>query len=312
MPFGPPGAAGPCPDKWRGRCLQSCFPANASAVPMVGAAVDPSIPRLPDRPARVAGARSRTEEPAPRMISPPKDFSSTFAIFLDFDGTLVDLAPRPDAVQVSDTLRTLVAALSEAAGGALAIITGREIAVIDAFLSPLILPVAGLHGAERRAPDGTVDRLTPDRAALDTMRDQLADFANRHQGVLLEDKGLCLALHTRARPELMPAALSAVTVAMTPFAAAFELQPGKQVMEVRPRGVDKGAAIAAFLADAPFRGRRPIFVGDDRTDEPGFAVAEAAGGFGIKIGPGETAARYRLGSVNALHGWLATSFEVMA
>lgn len=246
------------------------------------------------------------------MTSPLSDFSRTFAIFLDFDGTLVDIAPRPDAVQVSDTLRTLVGALATAADGALAIITGREIAVIDAFLSPLTLPVAGLHGAERRAADGQVDRLTPDRAALDTMREALAGFAGRHQGVLLEDKGLCLALHTRARPELLTAAECAVAVAAAPFAAGFEIQPGKQVVEIRPRGVDKGAAMAAFLADAPFAGRRPIFVGDDLTDEPGFAAAEAAGGFGIKIGPGETGARYRLGSVSALHGWLANSFEVMA
>ncbi len=246
------------------------------------------------------------------MTSPPADFSSTFAIFLDFDGTLVDLAPRPDAVQVSDTLRTLVASLSEAADGALAIVTGREIAVIDAFLSPLTLPVAGLHGAERRGSDGRIDRLAPDRPALDTMRARLADFASQHQGVLLEDKGLCLALHTRARPELMPAAETAATVAAAPFSDRYEILIGKQVAEIRPRGVDKGTAIAAFLADAPFCGRRPIFVGDDRTDEPGFAAAEAAGGFGIKIGPGETGARYRLGTVSALHGWLASSFEVLA
>lgn len=246
------------------------------------------------------------------MPSAPVDFSKTFAIFLDFDGTLVDLAPRPDAVQVSDTLRTLVASLSEAAGGALAIVTGREIAVIDTFLSPLTLPVAGLHGAERRGSDGRLARLSPDRPALDTMRERLADFASQHQGVLLEDKGLCLALHTRARPELMPATESVVATALAPFSDRFEILLGKQVAEIRPRGIDKGGAIAAFLAEPPFRGRRPIFVGDDRTDEPGFAAAEAAGGFGIKIGPGETGARYRLGSVNALHGWLASSFEVLA
>lgn len=252
------------------------------------------------------------KEPAPRMISPPDDFSRTFAIFLDFDGTLVDLAPRPDAVQVSDTLRTLVASLSQAADGALAIVTGREIAVIDAFLSPLTLPVAGLHGAERRSPDGRIDRLTPDRPALDTMRAALDGFASRHQGVLLEDKGLCLALHTRSRPELLTAAEAAVATAAAPYLDRYDIQLGKQVVEVRPRGIDKGAAIAAFLAAPPFCGRRPIFVGDDRTDEPGFAAAEAAGGFGIKIGPGDTCARYRLASVSALHGWLATSFEVLA
>lgn len=246
------------------------------------------------------------------MPSPPVDFPSTFAIFLDFDGTLVDLAPRPDAVQVSPTLRTLVASLSEAAGGALAIITGREITVIDAFLSPLTLPVAGLHGAERRGSDGRIDRLAPDRPALDTMRVPLAAFASQHQGVFLEDKGMCLALHTRPRPELMPAAEAVAATAVAAFTDGFEILLGKQVVEIRPRGIDKGMALDAFLADAPFRGRRPIFVGDDRTDEPGFAAAEAAGGFGIKIGPGETGARYRLGSVNALHGWLAASFEVLA
>ncbi len=231
--------------------------------------------------------------------------ASHTAFFLDFDGTLVDLAPTPDAVVVPDALRHLLATLRDAADGALAIVSGRSIESIDALLAPLVLPVAGLHGAEWRDAQGTHVRQFAADARLQQMQAVLEEAVRDHPGMLLETKLVSLALHFRNVPERAAQALDAVQRAVAPFADAFVLQPGKMVFEIKPAGVDKGRAIAALLADAPFAGRTPCFAGDDLTDEAGFTAVNALGGLSIKVGEGDTAARIRVPSVAHMLAWLA-------
>lgn len=250
--------------------------------------------------------------PTDDMHAAPADDSSRAALvarhtafFLDFDGTLVDLAPTPDAVLVPDALKHLLATLRDAADGALAIVSGRSIESIDALLAPLVLPVAGLHGAEWRDAQGACVRQFDADARLPQMQAVLEAAVRAHPGMLLETKQISLALHYRNAPEREAQALEAVQRAIAPFADAFVLQPGKMVFEIKPAGVDKGRAIESLLAGTPFAGRTPCFAGDDLTDEAGFAVVNARGGLSIKIGEGNTVAHTRLPSVAHLLAWLA-------
>lgn len=229
----------------------------------------------------------------------------TAALFLDFDGTLVDLAIRPEAVSVDrhtlDTLRRL----ADCADGAVAIVTGRDIETIDGYIAPLRLPVAGAHGHVRRAAGGRLHDTPVDQQALDAMADALGRFAAGRPGLLVERKSKSVALHYRLAPALGPACRAAVEAALK-TAPGFALLDGKRVYEIRSPLADKGHAIAAFMAEAPFAGRRPVFAGDDATDEEGFELVNRQGGFSIKIGPGASAASYRLESPSDLRAWLVT------
>jgi trehalose 6-phosphate phosphatase len=205
------------------------------------------------------------------------------ALLLDLDGTLLDLAPTPDAVVVPpgllDTLRKLRAWL----GGGLAIITGRPIETVDALLGDAPYAVAGEHGgAVRHAPDEPVWR--PDLPAPPPAWLEAAErLAAAHPGVLLERKARGFALHYRAAPEAGPILHAALT-ALLGGSAAFELLPAHMLWEVRPRGVDKGVAVRTLMARAPFSGRSPVFIGDDVTDEDGIRAARAMGGAGYLVG----------------------------
>jgi trehalose 6-phosphate phosphatase len=223
---------------------------------------------------------------------------------LDVDGTLLEIAPEPGAVQVPARLRRILAQLQSATGGALALVSGRSLDRIDRLFAPLRLRAAGLHGLERRNLGLKVERATPDPAALERARFRLARFAAAHDGVLLEDKKLTLALHYRKAPELADAAAAAAEAAVAESAGALVLLHGKMVCELKPPGVDKGRAIAAFLDEPPFAGRVPVFAGDDVTDEAGFVTINQQGGISIRIGGPPTAAAYRLPNVRALHAWL--------
>lgn len=227
------------------------------------------------------------------------------AFFLDFDGTLVELAATPDAVIIPDALKHLLAVLQDISGGALAIISGRSIAGIDAMLTPLILPVAGLHGAEWRDAAGTVVRQFDADERIERMSEVLAEVVAAHPGMLLEAKGVSVALHYRAVPDKEALARAAAESAVAMFGDAFVLQPGKMVFEIKPAGVNKGRAIETLLARAPFAGRTPCFAGDDLTDEAGFAAVNALGGMSIKVGAGDTAATYRVDAVRDVLAWLA-------
>jgi trehalose 6-phosphate phosphatase len=227
------------------------------------------------------------------------------AFFLDFDGTLIELAATPDAVVVPDSLKHLLAALADLSGGAVAIVSGRSIDSIDALLAPLVLPVAGLHGAEWRDAQGAVERNFVDDPRLARMAVKLTDLVAANPGMLLETKAASLALHYRNAADKEGVARAAIEQLVSEHADAYVLQTGKMVFEIKPAGVDKGRAIAALLSTPPFTGRTPCFAGDDVTDEAGFAAVNALGGLSIKVGEGATSAMSRLESVSRLHAWLA-------
>lgn len=234
------------------------------------------------------------------------------AFFFDFDGTLVELAPTPDGVLVRDDMLALLGELRRLTHGAVAIVSGRGIESIDAFLGMPDLPVAGLHGAERRDANGDTQRVGFNDQRLLHMEQVLAEVVRTHPGMLLEIKGAALALHYRNAPEHEPVAREATTRLAGEFAQAYVLQPGKMVYEIKPKDVDKGRALRAFLDEPPFAGRSPVFAGDDLTDEKGFAVVNAQRGLSIKVGGGDTIAKTRVDSVDALLGWLAALVAAMS
>ena len=239
-------------------------------------------------------------------LDPPPDISS-LALFIDVDGTLLEIAPTPLAVRVDPELTELLRGLLLGTGGALALVSGRSIAELDALFRPLVLCSAGLHGFERRNASGLYEsRRLPAAAALDKVRRALLELANQHPGLHVEDKRFALALHYRRVPHLE----SMVVRAMTDIAAGvrpeFELQLGKMVAELRPAGSTKAVAVSEFMAEPPFQGRFPIYIGDDLTDESAFEWVNGAGGRSIAVNVSSaTAARERLPSVTAVRAWLA-------
>ena len=229
-----------------------------------------------------------------------------WSLFLDFDGTLAELAETPDGVRVAPDLPATLEALHRAFGGALAVVSGRSIAQLDDFLAPARLPAAGMHGLERRSAKGACGPGDKFARALDPLRATLAPMVEDDPRLVLEDKGPSIVLHYRRAPEreeecrrVMARLLEGV-----PGLARFRVVRGKRMVEAVPSGCDKGAAIRDFMREAPFAGRRPVFAGDDLTDEDGFdAVAELAG-VGIKVGEGKTRAPCRAASVGELIAWL--------
>ena len=219
------------------------------------------------------------------------------ALFLDFDGTVVDIAPQPHAVEVPEPLISILQDLHDYLDGAVAIISGRPIEQIDEFLTPLKLAVAGVHGAERRGADGRLHLLHTH--PLDPVEAAARALAARHPGVLVECKRGSIAVHYRQAPELEEECVQAMqdAVAASP---GVTLLRGKMVVEAKPGGASKGRAIEDFLAEPPFAGRTPVFIGDDVTDEVGFSTVQRLGGLGIKVGEGSTAAWRRLADPPAL------------
>jgi trehalose 6-phosphate phosphatase len=219
------------------------------------------------------------------------------ALFLDFDGTMVDIAPQPHAVHVPQPLIEVLQDLHSYLQGAIAVISGRPIAQIDAFLEPLQFAVAGVHGAERRGADGRVHLL--DTHPLDHVQEAACALAAEHPGLLVENKRGSLALHYRMAPELEALCIEAMQRAVDE-SPGITLLRGKMVVEAKPGGASKGRAIEDFLAERPFAGRTPVFIGDDVTDEVGFSTVQRLGGLGIKIGEGATAAWRRVPDPTAL------------
>ena len=244
------------------------------------------------------------ENGSPPLLPP------SVALYLDFDGTLADLAARPDAVRVEPSLVALLEDLRRHLDGALAIVSGRPLREIDAFLQPVMLPGAGLHGAELRFADGcqvgVPEVAQGAAAAVQALR---ARFGTDPR-LLIEDKGPAVALHFRGAPERAEECLQAAReLAGT---GPLELVTGKKVVELRPSGIDKGLAVCMLSASPPFRGRLPVYVGDDLTDEDGFAAAAALSGFGVKVGEGGTLAQYRCRDVAQVHVWLRGSIQQFA
>jgi trehalose 6-phosphate phosphatase len=220
---------------------------------------------------------------------------TAFALYLDFDGTLVEIAPKPDQVRVDPALAPALEKLRTRLGGALAIVTGRPIRVIDDFLVPARFDVAGLHGVERRV-DGVVSGgSAEDHPALRAQVPALHAAVTDLEHVLIEDKGASVAVHWRlATPSDAAAAEEAVKAAAVALGSAYRLQLGKAVGEIVPASATKGHAIRALAENPPYAGRRAIFLGDDLTDEKAFAVINETGGVSVRIGGAETIASRRL------------------
>lgn len=222
-----------------------------------------------------------------------------YALFLDIDGTLIDLAETPEGITVPPNLSQTLLAVSDRMGGALALVTGRRIAWADETFAHAF-PIAGLHGFERRRADGNILAVDVPEG-LDLARARLSPFKDQ-PGILVEDKGSAIGLHYRGDPARQSEVQAVMTALHADMGTAWELQHGKFVLELRPTGATKGAAVDAFLTESPFAGRRPIAIGDDVTDETMFPVADAAGGLSIRIGdPAQpTAAQAHLPSPSAL------------
>jgi trehalose 6-phosphate phosphatase len=206
------------------------------------------------------------------------------ALFLDIDGTLIDIALTPDSVVVPTDLPPLLAALGARAGGALALLTGRDLVTVDRLFAPFQLPVGAVHGAMVRDTAGKIVA-DPPHPDLPLVQRRLEAYAATHPALLVEEKGTAVAIHFRLAPELAPAAEAVVRAALAEAGPGLTVQPGKMVFEVRPAVADKGTALAAFMRDRVFQGRRPIAIGDDLTDESMFRAAVAAGGLAYRVGP---------------------------
>lgn len=233
--------------------------------------------------------------------------SANTAFFIDFDGTLVDIAPRPELVEVEPGIIPLLGALDAQFGHAVALVTGRSLNVVDGFLAPLKLAAAAEHGSIRRDAAGRVHEDVRAIHAIELAAERLSPLVEANPGLLLERKQASVALHFRQRPELAETCKEAVADAVADVDDLLVL-PGKMIFELRPHGIDKGVAVSRFLEEAPFKGRVPVYMGDDVTDEHGFAVVNDRGGISIKIDDGDTLAQYRTDRAG-LFAWLSDLAE---
>ncbi len=236
--------------------------------------------------------------------------AGAYGFFFDFDGTLTEIAETPGAVVVEERARQALEILLEAASGAVAIVTGREIDAIDRFLAPLKLPAAGVHGYERRNGGTTVSAPGAEESAARSVEKVLSSFVSHNPGLLLEKKRGAFALHYRLRPETESLCLSLVED-LSGRLSDVVLTRGKMVVEMRLHTATKGTAIQDFMKEPPFVGRLPFFAGDDVTDEDAFAAVNALGGISIKVGPGETAAQARACNVDEFLTWLLLTAQTL-
>ncbi|WP_242146892.1 trehalose-phosphatase [Sphingomonas sp. BAUL-RG-20F-R05-02] len=237
------------------------------------------------------------------LPTPPRDLLDSASLLLDFDGTLVDLADRPDDVTVDAALAELLTALARQMGGRIAIISGRSIAQLDTLLGPVaqMIALSGSHGCEHRWHGISAHPVRPD-SLLDVAAEMRAASAGQ-AGVIIEEKSFGVALHFRLAPEFETRAL----LLAERLGAEHELavQHGKMMVELRVAGSDKGIAVARLMKRPEMQGTTPLFIGDDVTDESAFVAARAAGGHGILVGPPRaTAADYGLPDPAAVRAWL--------
>jgi trehalose 6-phosphate phosphatase len=248
----------------------------------------------------ITGADIAADLPAP----PETGADTGWALFLDVDGTLLDIARRPDDVRVEPRLHDDLARLHAHLGGALALLSGRTLSQLDALFDWKQRGAAGLHGAELRMPDGD-ERITGDAEAFTRVRLRATALVAEARGVILEDKRLALALHYRHAPAAQDSAARIAQILLREAGGHYALQRGDHVFELKPAGVDKGRALAALMQEAPFRGRTPWMLGDDLTDEHAFRHVNANGGVSVVVGPRRpTEARHALDDPAAVRAWL--------
>jgi trehalose 6-phosphate phosphatase len=257
----------------------------------------PLLPVTPSVPAPKKHAQTPSEARLPEL-------PANVAFFLDVDGTLLELAEKPDAVRVEPSTLELIRGLNIAARGAVALVSGRSIRDLDRLFAPLVLAAAGQHGMERRDAEGHSHRHAFPSEPLREAAAHLAAFASAHQGLVLEDKGASLALHYRLAPMLEERVREAIEREASALGSNFEIQRGIKVLELKPTGRDKGTAVAEFMREAPFAGRVPVFIGDDLTDEFGFGVVNGLGGISVKVGPAATQAHWRIAHSEGVRRWL--------
>jgi trehalose 6-phosphate phosphatase len=251
---------------------------------------------------RFGAAAAKRQAMADPLRPPSPGLLDGAALFLDFDGTLVELAESPDAIRVPEGLRPLLQRLSERLDGRVALVSGRAIEDLDRHLGPSGIAVSGSHGLELRFADGSeVAPAVP--AGLDAAQAELAAFVAADPRLLVEEKPASVALHFRRAPER--AGEAEALAAVLAERSGLAVQPGKMVVELRPHGADKGDALRRLMREPPFAGARPLFMGDDLTDEHAFRAAAELGGGGILVGAArDTAASWRLEDVAAAAVWL--------
>ena len=235
--------------------------------------------------------------------APPRLSPGELSLFLDFDGTLVPIAERPDAVSVARQTIELVERLQALTGGAVAVVSGRPVETLERFLAPADLALSGSHGLELKLPGRPTARRPVDAAGLAEAVARLKRFAGGDNRLLIEEKPASVALHYRQAPERQEECERLVQDILH-SRPDLNLMPGKMVLELKAGSGNKAGAIAELMALEPFRGRVPLFAGDDVTDEDAFGLVEELGGVTVRIGPGETSARYRLDDVAAFLAWL--------
>ncbi|HEY3639412.1 MAG TPA: trehalose-phosphatase [Rhizomicrobium sp.] len=226
------------------------------------------------------------------------------AFLLDVDGTILDIAPTPEDVRVPDSLKRTLAQLQKSTEGALSLVSGRTLVTLDALFAPLALTVIGCHGAEWRIqPDREIE-LRSQPLSLDIKRRLLSAISDLPQ-IRIEDKDYTFAIHYRRAPELGPELQARLADALKSHASELRLLQGKFVFEVHQRSFDKGEAVGALMQHAPFRNRRPVFLGDDTTDQDAFTVVTNLGGIGISVGQPMIDAAYMFPNPQAARDWLA-------
>jgi trehalose 6-phosphate phosphatase len=247
------------------------------------------------------GGPHLTGRKADLEMTPPIGKNS--ALFLDIDGTLLDMARTPDAVVVPADLVAALSRLQRVLDGALAFVSGRSLEAIDRLFAPLGASAIGCHGAEVRGADGKLELLAA--PISEPVRLFFEGLVARHDGTVLEDKKYALALHYRLAPEARPLLEEAVAQAAD-FLSAQKVvaQNGKAVIDIKPQGVDKGVGVRALLRAAPFRGRIPLFGGDDTTDMDVFHILPELGGRGFSVGRSFEGVEYHFSSPLAVRQWL--------
>ncbi|NID17147.1 trehalose-phosphatase [Luteibacter yeojuensis] len=246
----------------------------------------------------VTATRARLPRPSADLVTPAS------ALFLDADGTLLAFADDPDGVVVPDGMLDTLDAIHDVLGGALALVSGRAIASLDGIFGRPGWAAAGQHGLERRDAEGRTTTVPVDAGELARLRTMVHGVADRLPGVRVEDKSWSVALHCREHPEHSPE-LERIAPAIAARFDGFELQPGSYVYEFKPRGMDKGVAVAAFLDNEPFMGRHPVYLGDDLTDEHAFAMVNERGGASVRVGARTpSSAVFTLSSPADVHAWL--------
>lgn len=287
----------------RNRHIRSPSPLAAMRNSLAMSLPDTPLPDAPPVDKRLSEPITAVDDQTRVKLPEIRDLSG-FALFLDFDGTLANIALEPGMVHVNADTRAVVAQLLKSLGGAVAIVTGREIADIDRLLAPHQLPVAGVHGAMRRDASGKLYFEDEGRDPLRDLRAELIHRLGSTSGILIEQKRGAIAVHYRLRPELEPMCLEVMS-SLVASSRNVRLQTGKMVAEILSARVNKGAAIRSYLAEPPFVDRLPVFAGDDATDEDGFATVNGLAGISIKIGAGQSVAKYRMQSAAQFRDWLA-------